>query len=121
MIIEMNIGQSCTGGRYEATMLRVLKEAQYDDNLVGFYQSTNMGAFMRQSWITTHASRHETLRQGGIALVHGMYAIRTRRKASANVLLDASQTSRGNASLRAFRLTKSFLETNRAGKFNSQR
>jgi len=52
-------------------MLRVLKEAQYDDSLAGFYQSTSMGAFMRQAWISTQASRSETLRHGGIALVHG--------------------------------------------------
>lgn len=53
-------------------MLRVLKEANYDDNVVGFYQSTTLGTFMRQSWINTQIARHETLRQGGIALVHGM-------------------------------------------------
>ena len=49
----------------------MLKEAQYDDNVVGFYQSTPMGAFLRQSLISTQASHHESLRQGGIALVHG--------------------------------------------------
>jgi translation initiation factor 3 subunit H len=59
------------GGRYEATMLRALREAQYDDNVIGFYQSTTMGAFLRQSLISTQASHHETLRQGGIALIHG--------------------------------------------------
>lgn len=110
------------GGRYEATMLRVLKEAQYDDSLVGFYQSSNMGAFMRQSWIAIQASRSDTLRQGGIALVHGRSGfIRDLFYLTLKFPLDVSQSSRGHASLRAFRLTKNFLEANKAAKFNSQR
>lgn len=102
-------------------MLRVLKEAQYDDSLVGFYQSTSVGAFMRQSWINMQASRSEALRHGGIALVHGEeYSIRF-YLVSPQLPLDISQSSRGHASLRAFRLTKNFVEANKAGKFNSQR
>lgn len=52
-------------------MLRVLKEANYDDGLVGFYQATTMGAFLRQSFISSQILHQDALRQGGIALVHG--------------------------------------------------
>lgn len=69
--IDMKAQCDRLGGRYETTMLRVLKEAQYDDTVVGFYQSTSIGAFLRQSLISTQASHHDTLRQGGIALIHG--------------------------------------------------
>ncbi|KAF8331497.1 uncharacterized protein EI90DRAFT_2972613 [Cantharellus anzutake] len=92
-----------SGGRYESTLLRMLKEAQYDDSIVGFYQSIPLGAFLRQSLISTQASHHDTLRQGGIALVH-----------------DSAFASRGSASLKAFRLTKSFLAAHKVGTFNSQ-
>lgn len=62
---------SSVGARYEASMLRVLKEANYDDGLVGFYQATTMGAFLRQSFISSQILHQDALRQGGIALVHG--------------------------------------------------
>ncbi|KAF8307179.1 hypothetical protein DL93DRAFT_2088237 [Clavulina sp. PMI_390] len=95
--------QKAASSRYELSMLRVLKEAQYDDSLVGFYLSTALGAFMRQSWLTVQAARYESLRQGGIVLVH-----------------DASHSHHANPSIRAFRLTKAFLEAYKANKFNSQ-
>lgn len=101
----------------------MLKEAQYDDNVVGFYQSTPMGAFLRQSLISTQASHHESLRQGGIALVHGKIVepsiIWGGRENKFTV--DSSSTSRGSASLRAFKLSKSFLAAHKVGTFNSQR
>ncbi|KZT57062.1 translation initiation factor 3 subunit 3 [Calocera cornea HHB12733] len=89
--------------KYQASMLRALKEVHGDDNVVGFYQSTAMGAFLSQSFLDLQASHQKSLRHGGIALVH-----------------DVSRTARGNTSLKAFRLTQAFLGAHKARKFNVQ-
>ncbi|KAG1899142.1 translation initiation factor 3 subunit 3 [Suillus fuscotomentosus] len=67
--------------RYQQSMLRSLKEVQGDDNVVGFYQATSLGAFFNQSLIDTQAIHQDRLRHGGVVVVH-----------------DISQTARGNAS-----------------------
>ncbi|KZO96242.1 hypothetical protein CALVIDRAFT_545613 [Calocera viscosa TUFC12733] len=92
-----------SASKYQASMLRSLKEVHGDDNVVGFYQSTAMGAFLSQSFLDLQASHQKSLRHGGIALVH-----------------DVSRTARGNTSLKAFRLTQAFLQAHKAKKFNVQ-
>lgn len=57
--------------RYQASMLRALKEVQADDAIVGFYQSNTLGAFFKQSLIELQAIHQEKLRHGGIVIVHG--------------------------------------------------
>ena len=52
-------------------MLRALKEVRSDDSVVGFYQSTTMGAFFSQTLIDTQAIHQEKLRHGGVVVVHG--------------------------------------------------
>ncbi|KAK0478420.1 hypothetical protein IW261DRAFT_229678 [Armillaria novae-zelandiae] len=88
--------------RYQASMLRSLKEVQADDSVVGFYQATTLGAFFHQSLVDTQAIHHDKLRHGGIVVVH-----------------DITQTARGNASFRAFRLTATFLDAYKASNFNT--
>lgn len=58
--------------RYQAAMLRSLKEVQADDAVVGFYQSNSLGAFFKQSLLDMQAVHQEKLRHGGIVIVHGM-------------------------------------------------
>ena len=58
--------------RYQASMLRSLKEVRLDDSIVGFYQATSMGAFYNQSLVDIQSNYQEKLRHGGVALVHGM-------------------------------------------------
>ena len=58
-------------GRYQTAMLRALKEVRADDSVVGFYQSTTMGAFFSQTLVDTQAIHQEKLRHGGIVVVHG--------------------------------------------------
>ncbi|KAH8120453.1 translation initiation factor 3 subunit 3 [Phellopilus nigrolimitatus] len=89
--------------RYQASMLRSLKEVQADDAVVGFYQSNSLGAFFRQSLLDLQVVHQDRLRHGGVVVVH-----------------DASQASHGNAAFRAFRLSKTFLHAYRTGKFNTQ-
>ncbi|OAX42397.1 hypothetical protein K503DRAFT_710798 [Rhizopogon vinicolor AM-OR11-026] len=89
-------------GRYQASMLRSLKEVQGDDNVVGFYQATSLGAFFNQTLIDTQAIHQDRLRHGGVVIVH-----------------DISQTARGNASFRAFKLTPSFMDAYRRANFST--
>ncbi|KAG5654093.1 hypothetical protein H0H81_007507 [Sphagnurus paluster] len=57
--------------RYQASMLRSLKEVQSDDSVVGFYQATMLGAFFNQTLVDTQAIHQDKLRHGGIVIVHG--------------------------------------------------
>jgi len=89
--------------RYQASMLRSLKEVQADDSIVGFYQSNTLGAFYKQSLVDLQAVHQEKLRHGGVVVVH-----------------DVSQANKGNAAFRAFKLSKEFLGAYKTGRFNTQ-
>lgn len=54
-------------------MLRSLREVQSDDSIVGFYQSTTLGAFLSQTLVESLATQREKLRRGGVVVVHGNY------------------------------------------------
>ncbi|KAG6911905.1 hypothetical protein DXG01_000152 [Tephrocybe rancida] len=88
--------------RYQASMLRSLKEVQSDDSVVGFYQATTLGAFFNQTLVDTQAIHQDKLRH-----------------ANGCTSLDLSQTARGNASFRAFRLTTAFLNAHKKSNFSS--
>ncbi|KIJ68366.1 hypothetical protein HYDPIDRAFT_106552 [Hydnomerulius pinastri MD-312] len=88
--------------RYQASMLRSLKEVQGDDNVVGLYQATTLGAFYNQSLVDTQAIHQDRLRHGGVVIVH-----------------DISQTARGNASFRAFKLTSAFMDAYKKANFST--
>ncbi|KAI0348484.1 hypothetical protein BDW22DRAFT_1350704 [Trametopsis cervina] len=88
--------------RYQASMLRSLKEVQGDDSIIGFYQATSLGSFYNQTLVETQAVQQEKLRHGGIVVVH-----------------DISRTARGNAAFRAFRLTKAFLDAYKKNNFST--
>lgn len=60
-----------TVARYQASMMRLLKDAQADGDIVGFYQSNFLGAFFKQSLLDLQTAHQERLRQGGIVVVHG--------------------------------------------------
>ncbi|KIY71660.1 hypothetical protein CYLTODRAFT_345572 [Cylindrobasidium torrendii FP15055 ss-10] len=88
--------------RYQASMLRSLREVQADDSVVGFYQATTLGAFFSQSLVETQAIHQDKLRHGGVVVIH-----------------DITSTARGNASFRAFRLTSAFMDAYKRKNFNS--
>ena len=48
--------------RYQASMLRSLKEVQGDDSIVGFYQAMALGSFTNQTLVETQAIQQEKLR-----------------------------------------------------------
>ncbi|KAJ7925881.1 translation initiation factor 3 subunit 3 [Mycena leptocephala] len=91
-----------SSARYQASMLRSLREVQADDSVVGFYQATSLGAFFNQNLVEIQAIHQDKLRHGGVVIVH-----------------DLSLTARGNASFRAFRLTQSFLDAYKKSNFST--
>jgi len=91
-----------SSARHQASMLRSLKEVQADDSVIGFYQATTLGAFFNQTLVDTQAIHQEKLRHGGIVIVH-----------------DLSQTARGNASFRAYRLTATFMDAYKKSNFST--
>ncbi|KAJ6604749.1 translation initiation factor 3 subunit 3 [Mycena vulgaris] len=91
-----------SSARYQASMLRSLREVQADDSVVGFYQATSLGAFFNQNLVEIQAIHQDKLRHGGVVIVH-----------------DLSLTARGNASFRAFRLTPSFLDAYKKSNFST--
>ncbi|KAJ7786424.1 translation initiation factor 3 subunit 3 [Mycena metata] len=93
---------SKSSARYQASMLRSLREVQADDSVVGFYQATSLGAFFNQNLVEIQAIHQDKLRHGGVVIVH-----------------DLSLTARGNASFRAFRLTPSFLDAYKKANFST--
>lgn len=60
--------------RYQAQMLRSLKEVQGDDSVAGFYQAMALGSFYNQTLVETQAVQQEKLRHGGVVIVHGKSA-----------------------------------------------
>ena len=100
-------------------MLRALKEVRADDSVVGFYQSTTMGAFFNQTLVDTQAIHQEKLRHGGIVVVHGTVS-HSFTKVRIDTVSDVSQCNRGNASFRAFKLSKDFLEAYRKTPFSAK-
>ena len=62
-----------TVARYQASMLRSLKDVQADDSIVGFYQAMTLGSFFNQTLVETQAIHQEKLRHGGVVIVHGNY------------------------------------------------
>ncbi|KAF7307006.1 Eukaryotic translation initiation factor 3 subunit H [Mycena indigotica] len=91
-----------SSAKYQASMLRSLREVQADDSVVGFYQATSLGAFFNQNLVEIQAIHQDKLRHGGVVIVH-----------------DVSLTARGNASFRAFRLTPSFLDAYKKSNFST--
>lgn len=63
--------ENCDAARYQASMLRALKEVQVDDNVVGFYQTISLGAYLLPSIKDMQAVHQEKLRHGGVVVVHG--------------------------------------------------
>jgi len=79
-------------GEYSLDMLRCFKEANLDNNPVGWYQATYMGTFLTESF------------------VRDQYSYQSHNKNSVVIVYDPFKTTRGHLSLHAFRLTHTFLQ-----------
>jgi len=91
---DEEIQESSLGGaEYQIEMMRCLREVNVDNNTVGWYSSTYMGSFINEGSIETQYNYQEKINKKCIMLVY-----------------DPLKTSQGILSLKAYRLTLSFLE-----------
>ena len=87
---------------YQNEMIRNLREVNIDANNVGWYTSANMGNFVNLNLIENQYHYQKDLNERTVALVH-----------------DVSRSSQGSLSLRAFRLSPSFMTAYKENKFTT--
>jgi translation initiation factor 3 subunit H len=89
---------------YQNSMIKSLKEVNIDANNVGWYTSANMGNFINLSMIENQFYYQKEVNERTVALVH-----------------DVSRSSQGALSLRAFRLSPSFMAAYKESKFTTEK
>ncbi|KAJ2826125.1 hypothetical protein IWW50_001276 [Coemansia erecta] len=91
---------------YQVEMMQFLREVNVDSNSVGWYQSTRLGDFLQQPLLDVQASYQLSAPASGssVVLIHDT----------------AKSEQAGNLSLRAFRLSQTYLDLAKAGKFTTQ-
>ena len=89
---------------YQNEMIKYLREVNVDANNVGWYTSANMGNFVNTNMIENQYFYQKELNERTVALVH-----------------DVSRSSQGSLSLRAFRLSPTFMTQFKEGKFSTER
>ncbi|GAO48985.1 eukaryotic translation initiation factor 3 subunit H [Saitoella complicata NRRL Y-17804] len=89
------------GARYQAEMMRCLREVNVDNNTVGWYQSAYLGSFLNSQVVEAQFAYQKTLSEKSVVLVH-----------------DVSGGAR--SMLRAFRLSKGFVQSYKEGKFTEE-
>ncbi|KAK7420110.1 Eukaryotic translation initiation factor 3 subunit H [Neonectria punicea] len=87
---------------YQNEMIRHLKEVNVDANNVGWYTSATMGNFLNLSFVENQV-HYQKDNDNTVALVY-----------------DASKSSQGNLTLRAFRLSAAFMAAYKEGKFTTE-
>lgn len=83
--------------------MKNLREVGMDNNKVGWYQSVVMGTFSTASVIQYQFQYQQSLGPNAICLIY-----------------DAAETAKGQLSIRAFRLKKSFVDAYKAGVFSKE-
>lgn len=89
---------------YQAEYLKVLREVNIDANNVGWYTSCNLGNFVNMNFIENQFFYQKEMNERVVALVH-----------------DVSRTAQGLLSLRAFRLSPSFMAAYKEQKFTAEK
>jgi translation initiation factor 3 subunit H len=88
---------------YQNEMIKYLREVNVDANNVGWYTSASMGNFINSNMIENQFFYQKEMGERTVALVH-----------------DVSRSSQGALSLRAFRLSPSFMAAYKEGKFTTE-
>ena len=89
---------------YQNEMIRNLRDVNIDANNVGWYTSASMGNFININMIENQYHYQKDLNERTVALVH-----------------DVSRSSQGSLSLRAFRLSPTFMAAYKENKFTVER
>ncbi|KAI8853101.1 hypothetical protein BC829DRAFT_382848 [Chytridium lagenaria] len=90
------------GAEYQLQMLRCLRKLNFDANSVGLYVSTHLGSFWNQT------------------IVENQYHYQKMYAQSVLIVYDHTRTVQGNLSLRALRLTDTFMELFKDKKFTME-
>ncbi|KAJ2001360.1 hypothetical protein GGI04_003586 [Coemansia thaxteri] len=85
--------------QYQVEMIQSLREVNVDSSSVGWYQSTRLGDFLQQPLLDVQASYQASAGAASVVLIHDT----------------AKSEHSGNLSLRAFRLTPTYLDLIRRG------
>lgn len=88
---------------YQNEMIRHLKEVNIDANNVGFYTSATMGNFVN------------------LGFIENLYFYQKEHSETIGLVYDTSRSSQGNLTLRAFRLTNTFMSAYKEAKFTTER
>jgi translation initiation factor 3 subunit H len=88
---------------YQNEMIKFLREVNVDANNVGWYTSASMGNFINLNMIENQFFFQKETNERTVALVH-----------------DVSRSSQGTLSLRAFRLSPTFMAAYKEGKFTTE-
>jgi len=89
---------------YQIEMIKKLREVNMDANNTGWYTSANLGNFVNINMIENQYFYQKEMNERTVAIVH-----------------DVSRSSQGSLSLRAFRLSPSFMSAYKEGKFTTER
>lgn len=88
---------------YQAEMIRHLREVNVDANAVGWYTSAAMGNFVNLAFVENQY-HYQKENEGAVALVH-----------------DVGRSAQGALSVRAFKLSPSFMAAYKEGKFTTEK
>lgn len=89
---------------YQNEMIKFLREVNTDAQNVGWYISCNMGGFINANFIENQYFYQRAQDERTVALV-----------------FDVSRSSQGSLSLKAYRLSPSFMAAYKEGKFTTER
>jgi translation initiation factor 3 subunit H len=89
---------------YQNEMIKYLREVNVDANNVGWYTSTSMGNFINMNTIENQFTYQKELNERTIALVY-----------------DVSRSVQGALSIRAFRLSPTFMAAYKDNKFTTEK
>jgi len=90
------------GAEYQRDMMRCLREVNVDNNTVGWYTSTYLGAFLSEGMIETQYNYQATIKKCVV------------------IVFDPLKTSQGLLSLEAYRLTQPFMDLYKQQNFTKE-
>lgn len=90
---------------YQSEMMKCLREINVDSNVMGWYQSTNLGNFVTKELVENqyYYQSSTQLNERTVALVY-----------------DAARSTQGALSIRSFRLTPQLMNAMKDGKFTTE-
>ncbi|KAL6188917.1 hypothetical protein ACLB2K_040308 [Fragaria x ananassa] len=102
-VVEEDEEIEAEGANYQLEMMRCLREVNVDNNTVGWYQSTLMGAYQTDEVIQTFLNYQENI------------------KRCVCIIYDPLKSNQGVLALKALKLSDSFMELYRSNNFTGEK